>query len=70
MAVEFDPDQIPEVAEFIRGRLSRLLMRQFEHRFGELPEWARQKIAAASAEQVEAWGVQMLDAARLEEALR
>jgi hypothetical protein len=70
MAVEFDFEKIPEVAEFIRGRLSRFLTQLLEHRFGPLPEWARQKIEAASEEQIEVWSLQLLDAARLEEALR
>jgi predicted transposase YdaD len=70
MNVAYNFEQVPEVRELILKRESRLLTRQLEHRFGKLPEWARQKIEAASEEQVEAWGLQMLDAARLEEALR
>ncbi len=54
----------------LEGRLegeSTLLQKQFERRFGPLPDWARQRLAAAGAEQLEAWALAVLDAATLED---
>ena len=45
--------------------LRRLLMR----RFGALPEWAEQRLAQATVEQVETWGDRVLEAASLTEVL-
>ena len=47
-----------------------LLRRQLERRFGPLPEWALQKIEAADTAALETWGIQLLDADRLEDALK
>jgi len=45
--------------------LRRLLIR----RFGPLPPWAEERLAQASAEQVETWGDRVLEAATLTEVL-
>jgi hypothetical protein len=42
-----------------------LLLRQLEQRFGALPDWASRRVTEADTETLEAWGVQMLDAASL-----
>ena len=47
------------------GRLegeSTLLQKLFERRFGPLPEWASQRLAEATGEQLEAWALDVLDA--------
>lgn len=46
-----------------RGVVHSLL----ERRFGSLPEWVEQKLNAGSAEEIERWGLRLLDAARLED---
>ncbi|MGM0785810.1 MAG: Rpn family recombination-promoting nuclease/putative transposase, partial [Pseudomonadota bacterium] len=47
----------------------RLLQRLLRKRFGELPEWAMQKLEAAEADQLEAWADEVLVADSLEELL-
>ena len=49
-----------------RAMLERLLTK----RFGPLPTWARDKLAAAHADQLETWSDRILDAATVEDALR
>ncbi len=44
----------------------RLLSRQLLQRFGSLPDWARERITAATPEQLEVWGERIFDAATLE----
>jgi len=53
-----------------RGRQSgkaALLLRMLEHRFGVLPEWARDRVLAADSDMTEEWGLRVLDAASLDE---
>ncbi|MAL94210.1 MAG: hypothetical protein CME40_03905 [Haliea sp.] len=45
----------------------RTLQRLLTRRFGELPEWATERLAAATAEQLEAWADEILVAGSLEE---
>ena len=54
----------------LEGRLegeSTLLQKLFERRFGPLPDWARQRLAEATSEQLEAWALEVLDADTLED---
>lgn len=46
-----------------------LLLRQLERRFGALPDSVRALVAAAGTEQLEAWGVRVLEAGSLGEVL-
>jgi predicted transposase YdaD len=46
-----------------------ILRRQLERRFGPLPSWALGRIEKADPTQLEAWGLLLLDAHTLEEAL-
>jgi len=46
-----------------------LLRRQLERRFGVLPDWARDRIAAADTAALEDWGLRVLDAGSLDDAL-
>jgi hypothetical protein len=46
-----------------------LLLRQLERRFGTLPGWAQDRIAAADTAALEGWGLRILDADSLEEVL-
>jgi hypothetical protein len=46
------------------------LLRLLERRFGPVPDWARDRIAAADTETLEEWGVRVLDAGSLEAVLR
>jgi len=53
-----------------RGRQSgkaALLLRLLEHRFGVLPDWARDRVLAADTDRMEEWGLRVLDAASLDE---
>ena len=45
----------------------RIFRSQLRHRFGDLPAWAQEKLAAASAETIELWSLRLLDAGSLEE---
>ena len=47
-----------------------VIRRQLERRFGPLPEWATQKLAAADPAKLEDWALQLLDATSLESILR
>ena len=53
-------------AEGLRSTLERLLTL----RFGELPDWANERLVAATAEQLESWTDEILVAGSLEEVLR
>jgi len=55
---------------FAEGRVegeAALLLRRLERKFRPLPESARQRIAAANAETLLAWGERVLDARSLDE---
>jgi hypothetical protein len=45
------------------------LLRQWERRFGVLPGWARDRIAAADTAALEDWGLRVLDASSLDDVL-
>ena len=44
-----------------------MLRRQLRRRFGELPAWAEERLGAAPAELLEAWGEAVLEAESLED---
>ena len=44
-----------------------ILTRQFQHRFGDIPSWAREKIANADLPTLEAWSLRFVDAHALED---
>jgi hypothetical protein len=46
-----------------------LLRRLLERRFGALPAWARDRIAAADTAMLEDWGLRVLDAGSLDDVL-
>jgi hypothetical protein len=46
-----------------------MLKVQLLQRFGQLPEWASQKLAAATPETLQQWGRRIFDAGSLEELL-
>jgi flagellar biosynthesis/type III secretory pathway protein FliH len=46
-----------------------LLLRLLERRFGALPDWARDRIAAAGTASLEEWGLRVLEAGSLEDVL-
>ena len=46
------------------------LVRLLEHRFGALPDWARERIAPANSAALEQWGLRVLEAGSLEDVLR
>ena len=55
-----------------RGRQegeAAILRRQLERRFGALPDWARDRIAAADTAALEEWGLRVLDAGSLYDVL-
>ncbi len=61
----------PEWAAMVRqeGRqdeAASMLTRQLQRRFGDLPTWARQKIAEAALSTLEEWGLRILNAATIE----
>ncbi len=53
-----------------RGRQSgeaALLLRLLEHRFGILPDWARDRVLAADIMMIEDWSLRVLEAASLDQ---
>lgn len=44
-----------------------LLQQLMEKRFGPLPDWATEKLAQANSQQLETWGLKLLDAGSLDE---
>jgi hypothetical protein len=63
-------EQLGEQRGEQRGRQSgkaALLLRLLERRFGVLPDWARDRVLAADTDMMEEWGLQVLDAASLDE---
>lgn len=46
---------------------SSLLCQLIEHRFGPLPDWARVKLDEADTQTLERWGLQLLEAEKLED---
>jgi hypothetical protein len=57
-----------ELRGILKGE-SALLIRLLERRFGSLPDWAQDRIAAADAPALEEWSLRVLDAASLDEVL-
>jgi len=53
-----------------REEARKLLSIMLEHRFGVLPGWAKDKIAAADLRTLEQWSVRLLKAQTLEEAVK
>jgi hypothetical protein len=58
-----------ELRGILKGE-STLLIRQLERRFGTLPGWAQDRIAAADGAALEDWSLRVLDAASLDDVLR
>lgn len=48
----------------VRGR-AILLRRILAHKFGNLPRWADEKLAAANSETLELWALEIFDAKEL-----
>ena len=48
---------------------AKILTRQLQHRFGNLPDWATDKIASADWSTLEEWSLRILDATTLESVL-
>ncbi len=48
---------------------AKMLTRQLQRRFGDLPPWASQKIANADLSTLEEWSLRILDATTLESVL-
>jgi hypothetical protein len=44
-----------------------LLQKQLARRFGALPAWVPERLAQASPAQLERWGLEVLDAANLDD---
>ena len=68
--IEFSFDRAPFAGTALKQRESKILTVQLESRFGTLPEWAQQKIAAANADTREQWLLHLLQANSLEELLK
>jgi hypothetical protein len=47
-----------------------LLLQQLNRKFGSPPEDARQRVTSATADDLDAWSLNLLDAATLDEVLR
>ena len=65
-------EQRGELRGELRGRLegeAAILLRQLERRFGALPDWARDRIAAADTGALETWSLRILDGGSLDEVL-
>lgn len=53
-----------------REEARKLLSKMLEHRFGELPDWARQEIAIADLRTLERWSLRLLKAKTMAEILK
>jgi len=53
----------------IEDGIVKLLRQQLEHRFGELPEWARQRLETLDQTALQQAGERLLTASKLEEVL-
>ena len=53
-----------------RAGAAAVLVRLLEHRFGALPDWARDRIATGESATLEEWSLRVLDAENLEDVLR
>lgn len=53
-----------------REEARRLLSKQLEYRFGELPDWAKQEIASADLRTLERWSLRLLKAKTLADILK
>jgi len=53
-----------------REEARKLLSKQLELRFGALPNWAKQEIAAADLRTLERWSLRLLKAGSLREVLK
>ena len=54
----------------LEGRLegeAQVVRRLLRRRFGELPDWAEKRFAAADTDQLETWAERLLDAPTLED---
>ena len=56
--------------EGVKQGEAKLLQKMLNKRFGDLPEWAAEKINIASSQQIEAWADQIFTAKSLEELLK
>ena len=57
------------VEEKVRGAESRLVRALLQRRFGQIPDWAEQRLQTADPATLERWAVRLLDAPNLEDAL-
>ncbi|MBF0133709.1 MAG: DUF4351 domain-containing protein [Magnetococcales bacterium] len=46
---------------------AKILTGQLQRRFGTMPEWVREKIAAAEPSSLEAWSLRIFDAQSLDD---
>jgi hypothetical protein len=69
MQIEWSFDRAPFAGTALKQREGRILTTLLESRFGPLPEWAQQKIAAANADTREQWLLNLMKANSLEELL-
>ena len=53
--------------EWLQQGKANMLTSQLQHRFGDLPTWASEKIAKADPPSLEEWGFRFLDAQSLED---
>ena len=60
-------DEVSLLNDARREEAQRILQRLLFKRFGELPEWATQKLEAADAKQLEAWTDEILVVDSLDE---
>ncbi|MEO5330670.1 MAG: DUF4351 domain-containing protein [Magnetococcus sp. YQC-5] len=52
--------------EWIRDGEARMLIRQLQRRFGDLPSWVSEKIFQAEPPSLEEWGLRFVDAQTLD----
>ena len=74
MAITLDIENNPFLRDiFEEGQIEgerALVRRQLERRFGVLPAWVEERIAAADTTALEQLGLRLLDATSLEEVFR
>ena len=63
----FHEGEVKGKAEGEATGMVKILLRLLERRFGPLPSSARSRVAKASADELDVWADQVLDASSLEE---
>ncbi|MBF0141815.1 MAG: DUF4351 domain-containing protein [Magnetococcales bacterium] len=66
MKAQRDSEQIGEQRGEQKGE-AKMLTNQLQRRFGNIPDWANERIAKAESSSLEEWGLRIFDAESLDD---